>query len=86
MARSLGVSLLRGRCNMANIDAGAWGHSEGLSQSHSGAAIESDGALNSSDDGFDFPPTLHPVRELVTFSIFVSGIIALIVWGCSKLF
>ena len=45
-----------------------------------------DGALNSSDDGFDFPPTLHPVRELVTFSIFVPGIIALIVWGGSKLF
>jgi hypothetical protein len=86
MARSLGVSLLRGRCNMANIDVGAWGHSEGLSQSPSGAAIESDGALNSSDDGFDFPSTLHPVRELVTFSIFVSGIIALIVWGGSKLF
>jgi hypothetical protein len=84
MARSLGVSLLRGRCNMANMV--AWGHSEGLSQSHSGAAIESDGALNSSDDGFDFPPTLHPVRELVTFSIFVPGIIALIVWGGSKLF
>ena len=71
---------------MANIDVGSWGHSEGLSQSPSGAAIESDGALNSSDDGFDFPPTLHPVRELVTLSIFVSGIIALIVWGGSKLF
>ena len=86
MARSLGVSVLRGRCNMANMDVGAWGHSEALSQSHSGTAIKSDGALNSSDDGFDFPPTLHPVRELITFSIFVSGIIALIIWGGSKLF
>ena len=86
MARSLGVSLLRGRCNMANIDVGAWGHSEGLSQSHSGAAIESDGALNSSDDGFDFPPTLHPVRELVTFSIFMSGVIALIVGAAGSYF
>ena len=85
MARSLGVSLLRGRCNMANMDVGAWGHSEALSQSHSGTAIESDSALNSSDDGFDFPPTLHPVRELVTFSIFVAGVIALLVWGGSKL-
>ena len=71
---------------MANMDVGAWGHSEGLSQSHLGAAIKSDGALNSSDDGFDFPPTLHPVRELVTFSIFMSGVIALIVWGGWKLF
>ena len=78
MARSLGVSLLRRRCNMANM--------KDVSQSHSGAALESNGALNSSDDGFDFPPTLHPVRELVTFSIFASGIIALIVWGGSKLF
>jgi hypothetical protein len=71
---------------MANMDVGAWGHSEALSRSNSGTAIESDGAQNSSDDGFDFPPTLHPVRELVTFSIFVAGIIALIVWGGSKLF
>ena len=86
MARSLGVSVLRGRCNMANMDVGAWGHSEALSRSYSGTTIESDRALNSSDDGFDFPPTLHPVRELITFSIFVSGIIALIVWGGSKLF
>ena len=73
---------------MANMDVGAWGHSEVLSQSHSSAAIESDGAqlLRASyDDGFDFPPTDHPVRELVTFSIFVSGVIALLVWGGSKL-
>ena len=70
---------------MANMDVGAWGHSEVLSQSHSSAAIESDGAHNSYDDGFDFPPTDHPVRELVTFSIFVSGVIALLVWGGSQL-
>jgi hypothetical protein len=80
MARSLGVSLLRGRCNM---NVGVWGHSEALSRS--GTAIESDGALNSSDDGFDFPPTLHPVRELVTFSIFMAVVIAVLVWGGSKL-
>jgi hypothetical protein len=70
---------------MANMDVGAWGRSEVLSQSHSSAAIESDGAHTSYDDGFDFPPTDHPVRELVTFSIFVSGVIALLVWGESKL-
>ena len=70
---------------MANMDVGAWGHSEALSQSHSGTAIESNGNLNPSDDGFDFPPTLHPVRELVTFSIFVAGVIALLVWSGSKL-
>jgi hypothetical protein len=68
---------------MANMDVGAWGHS--VSQSNSSASIESDGAHNSYDDGFDFPPTLHPLRELVTFSIFVSCIIALLVWGGSKL-
>jgi hypothetical protein len=70
---------------MANMDVGAWGRSEVLSQSHLSAAIESDGAHNFYDDGFDFPPTDHPVRELVTFGIFVSGVIALLVWGGSKL-
>jgi hypothetical protein len=78
---------------MANMEVGAWGNSELVSQSRSSAAIESDGALNSYDDsydasyddGFNFPPTDHPVRELVTFSIFVSGVIALLVWGASKL-
>jgi hypothetical protein len=78
---------------MANIDVGAWGRSEVLSQSHSSAVIESDGTHSSYDasydasydDGFDFPPTDHPVRELVTFSMFVSGVIALLVWGGSKL-
>jgi hypothetical protein len=68
---------------MANMDVAACGHS--VSESHSGTAIESGGALHSSDDGFDFPPTLHPVRELVTFSIFALGVIALLVWGGSKL-
>jgi hypothetical protein len=70
---------------MANMDVGAWGHSEVVSQSHSSAAIESGGARNSYDDGFDFPPTNYPVRELVTFSIFVLGVVALLVWGRSKL-
>jgi hypothetical protein len=70
---------------MANMGVGAWSHSKALSRSHSGTAIEADSALDSSDDGFDFPPTLHPVRELVTFSIFAAGVIALLVWAGSKL-
>jgi hypothetical protein len=70
---------------MANMDVGAWRHSEVPSQPHSRTAIDSDGAYNSYDDGFDFPATEHPVRELVTFSIFVSAVIALLVWGGAKL-
>ena len=70
---------------MANMNRSAWRHFEVLLQPHSSIAVESDGARNSYDDGFDFPPTLHPVRELATFSIFVSGVIALLVWGGSKL-
>jgi hypothetical protein len=37
------------------------------------------------DDGFDFPPTAHPGRELLTASLFVLLIIALLVWGGWKL-
>ena len=64
---------------MANTDVGAWRHSQIRSQSFAGEDS------NSWDDGFDFPPTAHPFRELVTFTIFLSGIVALIVWGTSKL-
>jgi hypothetical protein len=67
------------------MEVGAWRRSEVSSQRYSSTAIESDGALNSSDDGFDFPPTAHPFRELVTFSIFASGVVGLIVWGGLKL-
>jgi hypothetical protein len=70
---------------MANIDVGAWCRSEILSRSHSSPANESGGAVTPFDDGLDFPPTAHPFIELVTFSIFVMGVIALIVWGGSKL-
>ena len=38
-----------------------------------------------SDDGFDFPPTAHPGRELFTASLFVLLIMALVVWGGWKL-
>jgi hypothetical protein len=37
------------------------------------------------DDGFDFPPTAHPGRELFTASLFVLLIMALVVWGGWKL-
>ena len=37
------------------------------------------------DDGFDFPPTAHPGRELLTGSLFVLLIMALLVWGGWKL-
>jgi hypothetical protein len=70
---------------MANLNAGAWRHSEVLQQSHASTAIDSDGGRNSYDDGLDFPPFVHPIRELITFSIFMSGVIGLVVWGGSKL-
>jgi hypothetical protein len=37
------------------------------------------------DDGFDFPPTAHPGRELFTFSLFALLIITFAVWGGWKL-
>jgi hypothetical protein len=68
--------------NMANTNVGAWGHSKAVSHSRSSAAIESESALNSyDDDGFEFPRTHHPIRELASFSIFI----ALLVWVGSKL-
>jgi hypothetical protein len=32
-------------------------------------------------DGFDFPPTAYPGRELSTFSLFILAIITFLVWG-----
>ena len=43
------------------------------------------GDARESDDGFDFPPTAHPGRELFTASLFVLLIMALLVWGGWKL-
>ena len=37
------------------------------------------------DDGFDFPPTAHPGRELFTAILFVLLVLALLVWGGWKL-
>jgi hypothetical protein len=56
------------------------------SQSFVGAARDSDKVLNFSDDDFDFPPTVHPGRELFTFCLFVLLLImAPAVWGGWKL-
>ncbi len=51
---------------------------ERISQSSTDAAREY-------DDGFDFPPTAHPGRELFTFSLFALLIITAVVWGGWKL-
>jgi hypothetical protein len=49
------------------------------------ASQSSVGGARESDDGFDFPPTAHPGRELFTASLFVLLIMALLVWGGLKL-
>ena len=38
------------------------------------------------DDGYDFPPSAHPGRELFTGCLFVVLMIAAIVWGVSHIF
>jgi hypothetical protein len=38
-----------------------------------------------SEGDFDFPPTLYPGRELITFSLFVLMVVTLVVWGGWKL-
>ena len=49
------------------------------------ASQSSVGDAREFDDGFDFPPTAHPGRELFTASLFVLLIMALLVWGGWKL-
>jgi hypothetical protein len=75
---------------MANMDVGAWRRSEVPSQSYANtasrpAASRPDWAVTSFDDGLEFPPTAHPFREFVTFTIFASGVVGLVVWGGLKL-
>ncbi len=70
---------------MANTDVRALDQSLILSQSTIATSVENGDSVNASDDGFDFPPTAHPIRELITFSIFMSGIVALIIWGGYKI-
>ncbi len=51
----------------------------------SGVESASPGGTREYDDGFDFPPTAHPGRELFTFSLFILLIITLLAWGGWKL-
>ncbi len=64
---------------MAHTDAGAL-PAQRASQSQSSVD-----AARETDDGLDFPPTAHPGRELLTASLFVFLVIALLVWGGWKL-
>jgi len=41
-------------------------------------ASQSFAAARESDDGFDFPPTAYPGRELFSFSLFILLIITLL--------
>jgi hypothetical protein len=67
--------------NMAYADASAQ-RAQGVSQS---VGVGSEAAETKTDDGFDFPPALHPGRELFTASLFFLLTISLLVWGCWKL-
>ena len=49
------------------------------------AARSSVDAARESDDGFDFPPAAYPGRELLTATLSVLLIVALVVWGGWKL-
>jgi hypothetical protein len=62
---------------MAHMDTYAF-RAERTQQSSVGGARES-------DDGFDFPPTAHPGRELFTFGLFVLVIVIFAIWGSWKL-
>ena len=56
-------------------------HSAGVER----ASQSSTDAAREFDDGFDFPPTAHPGRELFTSCFFVQLITALVIWGGWKL-
>lgn len=70
--------------NVAHIQARTL-RAESLSRSVAESASQSVEAERELDDGFDFPPTAHPGRELFTASLFVLLIISLLVWGGSRL-
>jgi hypothetical protein len=70
---------------MANMNVGAWRRSDMPSRSYARTDINSASAANSFDDGLDFPPTAHPVRELITFSIFALAVVGFVVWSALKL-
>jgi hypothetical protein len=46
------------------------------------SAIQSETRVDrAADDDFEFPPTAHPGRELLTMILFALSCIALMVWG-----
>jgi hypothetical protein len=66
--------------NVAHTQAGSL-RAESAPRSVAESASQSVEAARELDDGFDFPPTAHPGRELFTASVFVLLIISLLVWG-----
>jgi hypothetical protein len=66
--------------NVAHIQARTL-RAKSSSRSVAESASQSVEAERELDDGFDFPPTAHPGRELFTASVFVLLIIFLLVWG-----
>ena len=70
---------------MAHIQTHAWRVESGERALQSSTARELDPDFGFSEDDFDFPPTLHPGRELFTFSLFVLLIMSLTIWGGWKL-
>lgn len=55
--------------------------SDALSWDHA-SAIPSE--VPEPDDGFNFPPTAHPDRELCTASLFLLMVTTVVIWGGSK--
>lgn len=70
---------------MAHIQTHAWRVESGERPLQSATAREVDHDFGFSEDDFDFPPTLHPGRELFTFSLFVLSIMSFGIWCGWKL-
>lgn len=70
---------------MAHIETQTWGVERGARVPQSSSLREVDQDFGFSEDDFDYPPTLHPGRELFTFSLFALMIMSLGVWGGWKL-
>ena len=70
---------------MAHIQTHAWRVESGERPLQSLAARELGPEVGFSEDDFDYPPTLHPGRELFTFSLFALMIMSLGIWGGWKL-
>jgi hypothetical protein len=70
---------------MAHIQTHAWRVESGERPLQSLTARELGPEVGFSEDDFDYPPTLHPGRELFTFSLFALMIMSLGIWGGWKL-